>query len=95
MGIEVAGNVADVVTAVGEEGDLLISGHAVGLEYFEQPAFGFGVVGLHVAETAGWSLGRDHLAGDHFKPAVAPGALGAGVHVAAVEPDGQREVRAR
>jgi hypothetical protein len=39
------------------------------------------------------ALGRDDLAGDHFESAIAVGALLAGVHIAAVEPDGQQQVR--
>ena len=49
--VEVVGQVADVVAAVGEEGDLLVGLHPLGGKRFEQPAFGFGVVGLHVPET--------------------------------------------
>ena len=50
--IEIAGQVADVFAAVGEEGDLLVGLHPLGGKHFEQSAFGFAVVGLHVAEAA-------------------------------------------
>jgi hypothetical protein len=33
MGVEVAGQVADVFAAVGEEGDLLVVLHALGLDH--------------------------------------------------------------
>ena len=76
MGVEEAGQLADVFATVGEEGDLLVFLHAVGFEHLEQTAFGFAVVGFHVAEAGGLSLGSDGLAGDDLKPAVTPLALG-------------------
>ena len=74
--VEVAGQVADVLAAVGEEGDLLVGLHPLGFQDFEQPPFGFGVVGLHVPETGGRALGRDGFAGDHLEPAVGAGGAG-------------------
>ena len=50
--VEVAGQVADVFAAVDEEGDPLIGLHPLVGKHFEQPAFGFGVVGLHGDEAA-------------------------------------------
>ena len=94
LGVEVAGNVADVLAAVGEEGDLLVGLHALGSKHLEQAPFGFGVVGLHIPEAGGPSVGRDGLAGDDLEPAVGAGLLLAGVDVAAVQADYDRQVRA-
>ena len=44
--IEVAGQLADVFAAVGEEGDPLVGLQPLGGKHFEQPPFGFAVVGL-------------------------------------------------
>ena len=49
--VEVAGQVADVFAAVGEEGDLLVGLHPLGGKHVEQPPFRFAVVGLHLPET--------------------------------------------
>ena len=89
-----AGDVADVLAAVGEEGDLLVGGHPLGPEHFEQAPSGFGVVGLHVPEAGGPPGGGDGLAGDHLEPAVGAGPLLAGMDVAAVQADHDRQVRA-
>ena len=59
--IEVAGQIADVFAAVGEEGDLLVGLHPLGGKHFEQAPFGFGVVGLHVAEAGGLAVGGHGL----------------------------------
>ena len=92
--VQVEREVAHVVGAVGEEGDLLVGLHALGGEQLEQPPLGFGVVGLDEAEAFGRPVGGHALAGDDLEPAVAAGALPGRVHVAAVQADGQRQVRA-
>ena len=73
LGVEVAGDVANVFAAVGEEGDLLVGGHPLGFEHFEQAPSGFGVVGLHIPEAAGPPASGDGLADDHLEPAVGAG----------------------
>src|SRR3989442_15938123 len=85
LGIQVEGKLAHVLTAVGQEGDLLIRLHPRRLERLEETALRFGVVGLDEAEAPGRALGRHALAGDHLEPALAPGALAASVHIAAIE----------
>jgi prephenate dehydrogenase len=49
--IEVAGQVADVFAAVGEEGDLLVGLHPLAASTSNSRRFRFAVVGLHVPET--------------------------------------------
>ena len=68
--VEIARQVTNIFTAVGEKGDLLVGLHALGLEHLKQPAFRLGVVGLHVAETARPALGGNGLASNHLEPAV-------------------------
>jgi len=50
----------------------------------------FGVVGLDKAEALGRTLRRYALASDHFQPAITSGALLAGMHVAAIQANGER-----
>jgi len=89
-GVEEAGQVADVFTAVGDERDLLVGRHPVGVEHLEQAPFRFGVIGLHVPEAGRFPVGGHDFAGDHLEPAIASGSLGGGVDVAAIEADGDR-----
>jgi len=69
-GVEVEGQVADVLAAVGDEGDGLVGLHTLAFEHLEEAPFGFGVVGLHEAEGLGLPVGGHGLAGDHLKPAI-------------------------
>ena len=94
LGVEIERQVADVFAAVGEEGDLLVGGHPLGFQHFEQASSGFGVVGLHVPETGRPLAGGDGLAGDHLEPAVGAGPLLAGMHVPAIQADHDRQIRA-
>src|SRR5664280_289445 len=94
VGVEVQRQVADVVAAVGEEGDGLVGLHALGDEQVEQAPFGFGVVGLDEREALGRPVRRGGPAGDHLAPPVPAGLLLAGVDVATVEADEQGQVRA-
>jgi hypothetical protein len=75
MRVEVKRQVTDVLATISEERDLLIGLHALGGEDLEQPAFGFGVVGLHEGEARGRPVVGHDFAGDHLEPAVTPGAL--------------------
>ncbi len=93
--VEVQRQVTDVLATIGEKRDLLIGLHALGGEDLEQAPFRFGVVGLHVSEALGRPLVGDDLPGDHLEPAVPPGGLRTGMHVAAVQADDQRQIRAR
>ncbi|MEU4235061.1 hypothetical protein AB0F17_63245 [Nonomuraea sp. NPDC026600] len=95
LGVEVAGQGADVLAAVGEEDDLLVVGQALGAQDFVQASFGFVIVGLDEGEAfGGAAAGGGALAGDGLEPAVAAGGLVAGVDVAAVQGDDQGKVRA-
>jgi hypothetical protein len=53
LGVEVQRQVADVLAAVGEEGDLLVVLHALGAQDLVQASLGFGVVGLDEREALG------------------------------------------
>ena len=44
--VEVELQVAHRLTAIGEEGDLLVGLHALAFEHLEQPPFGFVIIGL-------------------------------------------------
>jgi hypothetical protein len=93
MGIQIEREVADVLAAVGDEGELLVVLYALGFEDLEQAPFGLGVMGLDEGEARGRSLVGDDLSGDHFEPAVAPGALRGGLDVPAVQTDDQWQIR--
>ena len=58
VGVEVQRQVADVVAAVGEEGDGLVGLHALGDEQVEQAPFEFAVVGLDEPEALGRPVRR-------------------------------------
>ncbi len=95
LGVQVEGKLPDVGAAVGEEGDLLVGLHALGLEELEKPALRLGVVRLDVPEGLGVSVGRHGLAGDHVEPPLTARSLVAGMDVPAVEADRERQVRDR
>jgi hypothetical protein len=86
------GQVTDIVGAVGEEGDLLVHGHALGAEQLEEPPLGFSVVGLDEPEALGLPAGGDALAGDDLEPAVPARGLLGRVDEAAVQADGEGQV---
>jgi hypothetical protein len=90
-----AGDVADFVAAVGEDGDLSVGLHSVAGARFEHAALGFGVIGLHAAEAGGLPVGGHGLADDHLEPAVSAAPLRAGVDIAAVAAHDQRYIRTR
>lgn len=81
LGVEVAGDVADVLAAVGEEHDLLVILHPLRAQQLVQPAFGLVVVGLDPGERLGGAA------------ATGGGGLVAGVDVAAVQGDDQGRIR--
>jgi hypothetical protein len=94
VGVEVAGQLTDVLAPIGEEGDLLVGLHPVGGKHVKQATFGFLVIGLHVAEAGRLPRGGHGLSGDHFEPAIAAAPLHRGVDLAAVQADDQWQVRA-
>ena len=51
VGVEIALEVTHAIAAIGEKCDLLVELVALGLEHLEEPAFGFGVVGLDKSQT--------------------------------------------
>src|SRR5213592_2912984 len=96
--IEVELEVAHGIAAIGEKRDLLVQLVALGLEHLEEPAFGFGVVGLDKSKTLAGD-GRfglfppvkreETLARNDLKSAV----LSLGLDVAPINPARQRPIR--
>src|SRR6266568_9558366 len=68
--VQVERQVAYVLPAVRQEGDLLVHLHALGLQHLEQASLGLGVVRLNEAKAPGRPVGRHALASDDFEPAV-------------------------
>jgi hypothetical protein len=93
LGVQVERQLAHVLSAVGQEGDLLVRLHPLRLEELQEAALGPAVVGLDKTEALGRALGRHALARDHLKPALPRRSLCAGVHVASIEAHGQRQLR--
>jgi len=70
VGVEVQGQVADIVAGGGDGG---VGDHPLGDEEVEQAPFGFGVVGLHAPEALGRPLDGGGPPGvSTFEPSVAP-----------------------
>jgi len=90
LGIQIERELADVVSPIGEEGDLLVHLHPLGAKDLEQPPLRLGVMRLHEGEALGRAVGWHALASDDLEPAIASGALLAGVHVATVQANRQR-----
>src|SRR6267142_257067 len=93
--IEVKLEVPHGITAIGQKRDLLVELVALRLEHLEEATFGFLVIGLHEGKTlAGDRLlglfpavkGQETLARNHLEGAL----LSLGLHIAAIDPDGQR-----
>ena len=93
--VQVQRQVAHVLVAVGQEHDLLVHLHALGLQHLEQPPLRLAVVGLDEAEALGRAGGGQALTGHHFEPPVALGPLLAGMDVAAIQAHGQGQVGPR
>jgi hypothetical protein len=69
LGVEVAGDVADVLAAVGEEHDLLVVLHPLGAQQLVQAPLGLVVVGLDPGERLGRAAaGRGAGSGDGLEP---------------------------
>jgi len=76
LGIEVLRERAHRLASIGEEGNLLVGLHALGLQQIKEPALGLGVNTLHQSETLARrrhivgivaAEGQDALASNHLK----------------------------
>src|SRR6266404_3223894 len=97
LGIQIQLHVAYVLAAVGEEIDLLVGPHALGLKQLEQATLGLFIVGLNPGKAPSRELlfallipfkGQETLAGNHLELSL----LALPADIATVNPDRQRTI---
>src|ERR1700741_3305834 len=100
LGIQIQLHVAYVLAAVGEEIDLLVGLHALGLKQLEQTALGLFIVGLNPGKASSRELlffllvplkGQEALAGNHLELSL----IVLPADIATVNPDGKRIIGSR
>jgi hypothetical protein len=86
IGMQIPGQVPDGVATIGEEGELLIGLHSLGLEDFKEAALRFRIVILHEAKALRSALCGHTPPNDHFKPTFLPTWGFPRVDIAAINP---------